>query len=41
MNGFMVQRGGMLCSIQDAGRKRLNDIGLSQSWSLIELALVI
>lgn len=36
MNGFMVQHGGMLCSIQDAGRKRLNDIGLSQSGAMDE-----
>lgn len=36
MNGFIVQNGGMLCSIQDAGRKRLNDIGLSQSGAMDE-----
>lgn len=36
MNGFLVQSGGMLCTIQDAGRKGLNDIGLSQSGAMDE-----
>lgn len=36
MNGFRVHNGGILCSIQDAGRKGLNDIGLSQSGAMDE-----
>lgn len=38
MNGFIVQNGGIQSSIQDAGRRGLNDIGLSQSGAMDELS---
>jgi len=38
MNGFIVQNGGLLSSIQDAGRVGVNDIGLTQSGAMDELS---
>jgi len=38
MNGFLVENGGMQCSIQDAGRKGFSDIGLTQSGAMDEMA---
>jgi biotin-dependent carboxylase-like uncharacterized protein len=38
MNGFLVENGGMQCSIQDAGRRGLSDIGLTQSGAMDEMA---
>lgn len=38
MNGFIVQNGGLQNSIQDAGRRGLSDIGLTQSGAMDELA---
>ena len=38
MNGFMVDNGGFQSSIQDAGRKGFNDIGLTQSGAMDEFA---
>lgn len=38
MHGFVVHNGGLQASIQDAGRKGFNDIGLSQSGAMDELS---
>lgn len=38
MNGFVVQKSGLQSSIQDAGRRGLSDIGLTQSGAMDELA---
>ena len=38
MNGFIVENGGVQSSIQDAGRRGLSDIGLTQSGAMDELA---
>lgn len=38
MNGFLVENGGMQCSIQDVGRRGFGDIGLTQSGAMDELA---
>lgn len=38
MSGFEVIHPGVLCSIQDAGRKGVNDIGLTQSGAMDELS---
>ena len=36
--GFLVENGGVQCSIQDAGRRGFSDIGLTQSGAMDEMA---
>jgi len=38
VNGFIVENGGLQSSIQDAGRRGLSDIGLTQSGAMDEMA---